>query len=138
VQLFHINYVNKILKYIFSSVLFQAAVSCWDSIALVMNEWVWNIGGMIPGRGNWSTWRETSPNATFSTKVTIQTDLGLNSGFQLEVSDHWPEPWHGKAFLSMFKHVVADNKGIWNMYDYMMCMVLVHSALYSRSTYHSS
>jgi len=24
------------------------------------------------------------------------------------------------------------------MYDYMLCMVLVHSALYSRYTYHSS
>ena len=117
-------YVNKILRYIFSSVLFQVAVSCWDSIALVMNEWVWNIGGMIPGRGNWSTWRETSPNATFSTKVTIQTDLGLNSGFQLEVSDHWPEPWHGKAFLSMFCLDKCSNT-LWQItQEFERCMIM--------------
>ena len=146
VQHFHINYVNKILRYIFSSVLFQAAVSYWDSIALVMNEWVWNIGVVIPVRGNWSTWRETSPNATLSTMGTTQTTnwpgielrLPVTTGLNHGMARHSSVCFVCLCKQNMFKHFVADNTGIWKMYDYMLCMVLVHSALYSRYTYHSS
>jgi hypothetical protein len=53
-----------------------------DYISLVhMNDWVWNIGGMILTGGNWTTWLKTCLSATLSTTTNpICNGLWFNLG----------------------------------------------------------
>ena len=44
---------------------------------LVIDEWVWSIGGMVPAKENWSTWIETCLSAILSAAHPLWTGLGL-------------------------------------------------------------
>jgi hypothetical protein len=53
----------------FLSVLFNDAISYWDYVAQVIDEWLRIAGSVTLTVENWNAWRETCPNATFpSTK----------------------------------------------------------------------
>ena len=49
-----------------------------DCIALVIEEWIWSIGGMILTWKNWCTWRKSYPSATLSIIHPTWTGLELN------------------------------------------------------------
>jgi hypothetical protein len=47
-----------------------------------MNEWLWNIGGMILREKTRSNRRETCPSATLSTTNSTWTDVVSNPGLR--------------------------------------------------------
>jgi len=50
----------------------------YDCIALVIEEWIWSIGGMILTWKNWCTWRKSYRSATLSTINPKWIGLELN------------------------------------------------------------
>jgi len=69
-------------------------LSCLYYMALLIAEWLWIIGGMIPTGEDWSPQKKTCHSATMLTANFRWTDLGLNSGLWLWVTcNKPPEPW---------------------------------------------
>lgn len=59
--------------------LFHNNVNCYAHTALVVDELVWNTGGMVPTGQKHSTWRKTCPSAASPTTNLTWREITVNT-----------------------------------------------------------
>jgi len=127
-----------------SRYFFQGTVSCWDCIALVMNEYLRGFGGMILRRQFRNTPRRTYPSANSSTPNPTLTDVRSNPDLRGDkpttklLSHIYLDCGHAGIYRNYHKtmNILDRFSMIWSVYwsirpggrafDYLLCLI-VHS-----------